>query len=68
MLVLDLGPARGGELGLGHHLVVHHHLEVDLVLGLVHVDEGLLFVLRKRVGLGEVMAPLKWSIVLLLRP
>ena len=64
----DLELARGGELDLGHHLEVHHHLEVDLALGLVHKVEGLHFVLRKRVGLGEVMAPLEWSIVLLLRP
>ena len=56
------------ELDLGHHLVVHHHLEVDLALGLVHEVEGLHFVLRKRVGLGEVMAPLECSIVLLLWP
>ena len=65
---LDLELARGEELGLGNHLVVHYHLEVDLALGLVHEGEGLHFVLRKRVGLGLVMAPLEWSIVLLLRP
>ena len=56
------------ELDLGHHLVIRHHPEVDLALGLVHEVEGLHFVLRKRVGLGLVMAPLEWSIVLLLRP
>ena len=67
-LALDLELARGGELDLGHHLVVHHHLVVDLALGLVHEVEGLHFVLWKRVGLGLVMAPLEWSIILLLRP
>ena len=73
-LVLDLEIARDleldrrGELDLGHHLVVHHHLEVDLSLDLVHEVEGLHFVLRMHVGLGSVMAPLEWSIVLLLRP
>ena len=64
-LALDLELARGGELDLGHHLEVHHHLEVDIALGLVHEVEGLHFVLRKHVGLGEVMAPLVWSIILL---
>ena len=48
--------------------MVHHHLEVDLVLGLVHEVEGLHFVLRKRVGLGLVMVPLECNIVLLLQP
>ena len=67
-LALDLELAREGELDLGHHFVVHHHLEVDLALDLVHLVEGLHFVLRKRVGLGLVMAPLEWIIFLLLRP
>ena len=67
-LAHDLELARGGELDLGHNLEIQLHLEVDLALGLVHEGEGLHFVLRKRVGLGEVMAPLEWSIVLLLRP
>ena len=48
--------------------MVHHNLEVDLALDHVHLVEGLHYVLRKRVGLGLVMAPLEWSIVLLLRP
>ena len=67
-LAHDLELTRGGELDLGHHLEVHLHLEVDLSLGLVYEVAGLHFVVRKRVGLGEVMAPLEWSIVLLLRP
>ena len=46
----------------------HHHLEVDLALDLVHLVEGLNFVLRKRVGLELVMAPLEWNFVLLLWP
>ena len=45
-----------------------HRLERDLALGHVLEDEGLHVVLRKRVGLGLVMAPLEWSFVLLLRP
>ena len=45
-----------------------HRLEHDLALGHVLEDEGLHVILRKRVGLGLVMAPLEWSIVLLLRP
>ena len=48
--------------------MLQHHLEIDLALGLVLEVEGLHFVLQKRVGLGLVMAPLEWSIVLLLRP
>ena len=48
--------------------MIQQRLEVDLALDLVHEVEGLHFVLRKRVGLGLVMAPLEWSIVLLLRP
>ena len=67
-LALDLELARKRELDLGNHLVAHHHLEVNLALDLVHEVEGLHFVIRKRVGLGLVMAPLEWSIVLLLRP
>ena len=46
----------------------HHHLEVDLALDLVHLVKGLHFVLWKRVGLGLVMVPHEWNIVLLLRP
>ena len=67
-LSLDLELAWMRELDLGHHLVIQHHLEINLALGLVHEVEGLHFVLRKRVGLGLVTAPLEWSIVLLLRP
>ena len=33
-LAHDLELARGEELDLGHH-VVHHHLVIDLALGLV---------------------------------
>ena len=43
-VVLDLELARGEELDLGHHLVDHHQLEVDLALDLVHEVEGLHFV------------------------
>ena len=67
-LALDIELTRKGELDLGHHLVAHHHLEVDLALDLVRLVESLHFVLRKRVGLGLVMAPLEWNFVLLLRP
>ena len=45
-----------------------HYLEHDLAFGHVLEDEGLHVVLRKRVGLGLVMAPVEWSIVILLRP
>ena len=65
---LDLELARRRELDLGHHLMLQHHLDIDLTLGLVLEVEGLHYVLRKRVGLGLVMAPQEWSIVLLLRP
>ena len=41
---------------------------VGLALDLVHLVEGLHFVLRKRVGLGLVMVPLECNIILLLRP
>ena len=65
---LDLELSRRRDLDLGHHLMLQHHLEIDLAHGLVLEVVGLHFVLRKRVGLGLVMAPLEWSIFLLLRP
>ena len=68
MEALDLELARRRELDLGHHLMLQYHLEIDLALGLVLKVEGLHFVLRKCVGLGLVMAPQEWSIVLLLQP
>ena len=67
-IILDLELAWMIELDLAHRLVIQHHLEVDLALGLVHEVEGLHFVLRKHVCLGLVMVPLEWNIVLLLRP
>ena len=50
-LVLVLGLAQRRELGLGHHLMFQHHLEIGLALGLVLEVEGLHFVLQKHVGL-----------------
>ena len=56
---LDLELARRRELDLGHHLMLQHHLEIDLALGLVLEVEGPHYVLRKRVGLGLVRVPLE---------
>jgi len=56
LLILNL--LGGGNLPWAS-LDVQHHLEIDLVLGLVLEVEGPHFVLRKRVGLGLVKVPLE---------
>ena len=67
-LLLILNLLGGENLTLGIMWWFTTIFEGDLALDLVHLVEGLHYVLRKRVGLGLVMVPLEWNIVLLLRP